>query len=329
MEIKPQKPINLEEAMSNMLYGIETVPKAKHVPAEELSSERKIVSIPFDKLVFRDQKYRLVNESEKEEMTASIKSVGVLHPPIVRPVENGRFEVISGRNRTICAKEAGLPNMPCEIQIMDDVTANLAVHCANLEGRSGLSVMERAWGYRELYDTLKDSGNNNALSEIVKFAETKEGAGSGKDLRKRIQRYLRYTYLIDRLGNLVDTGELSKGAAYDLSFISEDNQETIADYFAKYKEEYNPEIAQELRKYCETHAVLSEEDIDKLLYPPNISKKEKKIKVKKTYAKIDLTELTPLLTQKGLLQNDQIEGKKQKEINQTIYDLILNLLQGS
>ena len=310
MAIKAQKILSMEDAMSNLLFG--SVQQAK----EENNSKSDLIEIPYEKLVYyKDQHYRMYTSEEAQRTIDSIKQVGVLEPPIVRPLENGVYEVLAGRNRTECAKLAGIPAMPCKVIEADDETAVLIVNATNLCRRESVSVMEKAWGYRQMLESLEKSGKQKTISAI---AETME------ESRKQIYRYIRLTYLIEPIQKLIDTGEVTRTTGYILSFISPNNQKVIAKHLENLRRKFTPKEASLLKDFCDENDCITQDDIITVL-SPKVSEDE--MEVKRKYTKINLSELQPLLCSKGLISNDELSSLKPKKLQQKLTEIIISLLE--
>lgn len=105
-----------------------------------------IVEIEDEKLDdFKDQPFKMYDEEQKEDMIRSIKLNGIIEPIVVRPMENGKYQILSGHNRRLCGRLAGLKVFPCKIKEgLSDEEAMLYLVDTNLTQRKEITPMERA-----------------------------------------------------------------------------------------------------------------------------------------------------------------------------------------
>lgn len=124
-------------------------------------------SLPLDQLhPFKHHPFKLYNEEKMQEMVESIKQNGVLMPILVRPLEEGGFEIISGHNRVEAAKQAGLADIPANIREMDDETAIIVMVDSNLRQREKLLPSEKAFAYKMKLDAIKRQGARTDLTSV-------------------------------------------------------------------------------------------------------------------------------------------------------------------
>ncbi len=178
-------------------------------------SNVKIKTLPLSALEEFENHPFLVTENEAmEELIASIKENGILEPIIVRP-KNGKYEICAGHRRTYAAGKAGLKEVPVDIRNLNDAEATRLMVDSNIY-RPELLPSERAFAYK----LLRDAKLGGAESIQV------ENEGSSAEMRK-MQRYIRLTYLIPSILLWVDQKKLTMDAGISLSFIPAAVQEWI------------------------------------------------------------------------------------------------------
>ena len=180
----------------------------------------------------------MYTEDKLLELAESIKKRGVIEPICVRPLPDGKMQILSGHNRVSAARIAGLTTVPAQVRrIDDDNEARLLMLDANLQHREKLLPSEKAFAYKMRMETLRrmgyTQGKRNDLT-CAPLAHKLEGAktrdlvaqenGEGKD---QVRRYIRLTELVKPMLDLVDADTLSLRAAVELSYISTDSQELI------------------------------------------------------------------------------------------------------
>ena len=210
-----------------------------------MKRHEEILYIEPERLVpFRNHPFRVTMDEDMEELIDSIRSYGILDPLIVRPTDEGNYEIISGHRRKYAATVIGLLKVPVIIRYMSDDLAVLSMVDTNLR-REKLPPSEKATAYRMKYEALRNLRQqygrkkaDRALSgRSVDLLSNKTG-----DSPKQVQRYVRLSYLIPDLSYLLDQGELGLTPGYEFAFLPEDEQRIIARVIAKSK--HSPSLAQ-------------------------------------------------------------------------------------
>ena len=205
----------------------------------ELTEEYK--NIPDEDLVdFEDQPFKLYNEEKKEEMIRSIKLNGIIQPLIVRKLENGKYQILSGHNRRICGREAGLKVFPCKIKYdLTDDEAKLYLVDTNLATRDEISPMERARALLIRKNTYRNEKIKSKIESSIE-AENRDNNDISKRIQEienmssgNLQRYLRLNYLEKGLQELVDNGKVSLKVAENLSYLPKDKQKVVGNLIEK------------------------------------------------------------------------------------------------
>ncbi|MCR5146350.1 MAG: ParB/RepB/Spo0J family partition protein [Clostridia bacterium] len=200
---------------------------------------------------YPNQPFKLYDEEKKKEMIESIRINGIMQPLIVRPIDNGKYQILAGHNRRRCAKELGITKYPCVIkENLSDDEAKIYLIDTNLCTRDKISPMERARAYKIKYDTYKKQNIKTSMLDEVK----KDNTGALGTLMKEektsnasIQRYLRLTYLIPSLQDLADKGKISLTVGEKLSFLPNEEQKFVAE-LVKDNIKINDNMAQKIRK---------------------------------------------------------------------------------
>ena len=180
-----------------------TVPQGPELPVVD--------TLPVEALrPFSGHPFHLYMDEKLRELTDSIREHGVLMPVLVRPVDAGGYEIISGHNRVEAAKLAGLDKVPVTVRELDDDTATILMVDSNLRQRETLLPSEKAWAYRMKLEAIKRQGFRADLTCAQvghKFPGQKsrdivaEEAGESKN---QISRYIRLTELIPPFLEMVD-----------------------------------------------------------------------------------------------------------------------------
>lgn len=201
---------------------------------------------------YPNQPFKLYDEEKKKEMIESIRINGIMQPLIVRPIDNGKYQILAGHNRRRCAKELGITKYPCVIkENLSDDEAKIYLIDTNLCTRDKISPMERARAYKIKYDTYKKQNIKTSMLDEVKkdnvgiaraalIKEEKSSTGT-------VQRYLRLTYLVPSLQEYVDKGNITLTVGEKLSFLPIEEQKFVAE-LVKDNIKITDSIAQKIRK---------------------------------------------------------------------------------
>lgn len=211
-----------------------------------------VQQIPCDKLhPYHNHKFELYSGERLEDMIASIKENGVLSPIIVQPDGDG-YEILIGHNRWNASKLAGLPNVPAIIKAgLTEDEAEMYVIESNVmqRGFENLKISEQAAAVALRHSEMFSQGKrNDILRELARLEnpsaepdsstlnpvgsklDTSESIGNEYGVSKgSVVRLIRINKLTDELKALVDSGELSIRAGVELSFLSEDTQDVVAE----------------------------------------------------------------------------------------------------
>lgn len=213
-----------------------------------------------------------------QALADNIQKNGVIEPICVRPTPDGRFQIIAGHNRVAASKMARLPAIPALIQQMDDNEAAIRMVDSNLQHREKLLPSEKAFAYKVRLDAINRQGKRSDLTSVP-LGPKLNGTRSNEELSEetgdsatQIKRYIRLTYLLDPLLNLVDYEKFSMRAAVHISYLDSTQQDLLLQAMECSKGKA-PSMAQaaELRKLAQ-QGLLDEDAILNVLIGKNGSK---------------------------------------------------------
>ena len=193
----------------------------------------RITSVELKKLVpFRDHPFQVRDDEQMRMLTESVRNVGVLVPAIVRPLDDGSYELISGHRRAKAAELSGLSELPAIIRDADHDAATIMMVDSNFQ-REEILPSEKARAYKMKLDAMKRQGARLDLTS-VQLGQKLEGktsrdqiAENCPDSSTQIQRYLRLNELIQELLAMVDEGRIALTPAVELSFLTRKEQELL------------------------------------------------------------------------------------------------------
>lgn len=210
------------------------------------SSGIMLVSIT-DLQPFARHPYKVLDDEAMSEMAESVKQYGVLSPAIARPLPDGGYELVSGHRRKRACELAGIENMPVIVRELDDDAAAILVVDSNIQ-RENLLPSERAFAYKLKLEALRHQGERTDLTSRQVGDKLKAAGKVGEDVgesARQVQRYIRLTELIPPLLDMVDERRIAFNPAYELSFLTKDEQTMFLDTMDS--EQATPSLSQAQR----------------------------------------------------------------------------------
>ena len=196
---------------------------------------------------FSRHPYKVRDDEAMRDMVESVKQYGVLSPAIARPMPDGGYELVSGHRRKRACELAGLETMPVIVRELDDDAAALLVVDSNLQ-REDLLPSERAFAYKLKLEALRHQGERSDLTSSrvgMKLQALDIVGRDAGDSRNQVHRYIRLTELIPPLLDMVDERKIAFNPAYELSFLTKDEQTMLLD--AMDSEQATPSLSQAQR----------------------------------------------------------------------------------
>lgn len=185
---------------------------------------------------FPNHPFKVKDDEEMLELADSVANNGVLLPALVRPKDNGRFEMISGHRRKRACEMANIPTIKCMVCNYDDDTAAIVMVDTNLQQRKNIPPSEKAFAYQIKLEALKHQGKKAVLTSDPlgwksRGTETASIVGeSNGDSQTQVRRYIRLTNLVPELLEFVDEGKIGMRPAVEMSYLDEDTQRDIVDF---------------------------------------------------------------------------------------------------
>ena len=245
-----------------------------------LKQDEKIVSLDVSLLTPHSaDTFRYYSDTKLRELAESIGKVGLLEPILVRPTKDGKYEILSGKNRTNAVRQNGGQTIRAIVKDVDDCEAVLMITEANLKHREILHPSEKGWAYRLQLEAIRRQGERGDLGAVqieqksgAVQIEQKSGAVQIEQKWSRrivaelndvkdseIQRYIRLTYLISELLEMVDEGKIPIMAAYRLSYLDVASQRAVLRFLQESGDKLTIQLAQKIREsFAEDGAVSAE-----------------------------------------------------------------------
>ena len=226
---------------------------------EERDNEKReyVKAIPLEKISdFPDHPFKVRMDEKMMEMIESVREYGVLSPAVVRPKEDGTYEMIAGHRRKLASQMAEHSDMPCIVRDLTDEEATIIMVDSNLQ-REEILPSEKAFAYKMKLDAMKrqagrPSKNSVPVAQDLRGKTSRqllgEQVGESQD---QIRRYIRLTELIKPILDMVDDKKIALRPAVELSYLSQDQQEMLLDTMQL--QDCTPSHAQaiKMRKFAE------------------------------------------------------------------------------
>lgn len=231
---------------------------------QEANSE-KVMTIPIDKITdFKEHPFHVMMDEDMAKLIDSIKENDMLMPALVRPKKDGSYEMISGHRRKFALSQLGRKEMNVIIRDLDDDQATILMVDSNIQ-RENIYPSERGYAYKMRLEAMKHQGKRVDINvddvpvEYSKSTSTQVEQKSknkysvellGEQLgldRNQIRRFIRLTYLIEPLQEMVDGRheneiKIAFNPAVELSYLTESEQYDLAN--AIVENQRTPSLAQ-------------------------------------------------------------------------------------
>ena len=230
----------------------------------------KIIDINIDEIdEFKNHPFKIIENNEFSLLVESVKENGVILPAIVRLKENGRYEMVSGHRRKRASEIAELKTIPCVVKDLTDDEATIVMVDSNLH-REKLLPSEKAFAYKMKSDALSHRGIKTSRPLDAKLYTPDLIGKENGDSARQVQRYIRLTYLIPELLNMVDNDVLNMEPrmgfrpSVEISYLKEEEQMILLDTIQYY--EATPSLSQALElKRLSSIGKLTDETVDEIL----------------------------------------------------------------
>ena len=236
--------------------------------------EPTIVQISTAKLhPFPAHPFKVQDDEDMAQLTQSIQSQGVLTPLVIRPLENGEYEVISGHRRLHACRKAGIQTVPALVYAIDRDAAAIALVDSNLH-RERIIPSEKAFAYKLKMDALSKQGKRTDLTSDQVGPKLTAATLSSDDSASQVKRYIRLTNLIPGILEKVDEGRIALTPAVELSYLTEAEQKDLLETMES--EDCTPSLTQAIQlKQASLQKTLNMDMIFAILRQPKANQQEK------------------------------------------------------
>ena len=199
-----------------------------------LDQAEKVIEIKLNKIVdFPNHPFQVREDEEMLELIDSVGRNGVLMPAIVRPTEDGKYQMIAGHRRKYASEKNDKATMPALVRSLTDDEATIIMVDTNLRQRQNILPSEKAFSYKMMLDALTHQGKRNDLTSVPlgpKLRANEELAQKVKESQTQIKRYIRLTYLSKELLEYVDNNKIALRPAVEITYLTQEEQQSLLYY---------------------------------------------------------------------------------------------------
>ena len=213
----------------------------------ESQLERVVTLNPAEISDFPNHPFKVKQDEAMAEMVESVRKYGVLVPALVRPKEDGGYEMVAGHRRKFAATLAELSEIPCIVRNLTDDEATIIMVDSNLQ-RETILPSEKAFAYKMKLEAMKRQGQRSDLTSTPLVSKSRSNEELGQkngDSREQVRRFIRLTELIPPVLDMVDSGKIAFRPAVELSYLSKEQQQSLYDTMEC--EDCTPSLAQAIK----------------------------------------------------------------------------------
>ena len=228
-------------------------------------SREKVVEIALTELYpFPNHPFQVRDDDSMKEAVESVKEYGILTPAIVRPREEGGYELVAGHRRKHACELAGLTTMPAIVRDIDRDMATIIMVDTNLQ-RENISPMEKAQAYKMKLEAIRRRAGRPSKENSAQLGQNFHGrtsrevlAENAPDSSSQIQRLIRLTELSPELQQMVDDKKIAVTPAVELSYLKPEEQALVVETIES--EQATPSLSQAQRMKKKSQAGELNED---------------------------------------------------------------------
>lgn len=240
-----------------------------------------VQDIPISQISdFPEHPFKVKQDEAMLEMAESVRQYGVLVPGLVRQLEDGSYQMVSGHRRKLSSELAGRDTIPCIVRDLTDDEAVIIMVDSNLQ-RERVLPSEKAFAYKMKLDAMRRQQGARTDLTSAPVGQKFDGKTSREllaiespDSHSQIQRYIRLTNLIPEILDMVDDGRIAFRPAVELSYLTEQEQSALYDTMGR--EDCTPSLAQAIKmKEFSRDGKLTEEVILSMMQEEKPNQREK------------------------------------------------------
>ena len=241
----------------------------------------KIYDIPLTEIDdFPDHPFQVRLDEDMDQLVESVKERGIITPITLRKKDDGRYEIVSGHRRRKACELAGFETIPAEIKELTRDEAIILMVESNLQ-RSVILPSEKAFSYKMRLEAMKRLPGRPAKenvrpvgTDLIGVRSDEQLASESTDSARQIQRFIRLTYLLPEILQMVDDGKIALRPAVELSYLNDIEQQDLVE--AMDLAMATPSHAQAIKmRNFSREGKLAPEVIESIMYEEKPNQKEK------------------------------------------------------
>lgn len=217
-----------KDSVSSLLTSVDELFTTQE--ERDIAKRETVMNIPLSEISdFPNHPFKVTVDEKMLEMADSVKRYGVLVPAIVRPKQNGGYEMIAGHRRKKASELAERPTLNCIVRDLTDDEAIIIMVDSNLQ-REVILPSEKAYAYKMKLDAMKRQGHRTDLTSCPvgeKLTSVEQISNDTHDSARQIHRFIRLTELIPELLDMVDENKIALRPAVELSYLAEKEQRLL------------------------------------------------------------------------------------------------------
>ena len=217
-----------KDSVSSLLTSVDELFTTQE--ERDIAKRETVMDIPLAEISdFPNHPFKVTVDEKMLEMADSVKRYGVLVPAIVRPKQNGGYEMIAGHRRKKASELAERPTLNCIVRDLTDDEAIIIMVDSNLQ-REVILPSEKAYAYKMKLDAMKRQGHRTDLTSRPvgeKLTSVEQISNDTHDSARQIHRFIRLTELIPELLDMVDENKIALRPAVELSYLAEKEQRLL------------------------------------------------------------------------------------------------------
>lgn len=286
---------------------------------EPAPTTEAVTSLPLSSLFpFPDHPFTVRDDEAMQETVESVRKFGVIMPIIVRPREDGGYEIVSGHRRKYAAELAGIDSIPAIVRDIDRDTATIMMVDSNLQ-RPDIPPSEKAKAYKMKLEAIKHQGERTDRTcdqvghKLLGTKSIQIIADDAGESKTQIQRMIRLTELSPPLQQMVDDKKIAMTPAVELSYLKPDEQALLLETMES--EQATPSLSQAQRmKKLSQSGMLNEDTMLHVMSEQKKPEREEVVLSSDTLRKYFPRSYTPLQMEKVILRLlDSWQRKRQQE----------------
>lgn len=199
-----------------------------------LDNAEKVIEIKLSKITdFPNHPFKVREDEEMIDLIDSVSKNGVFMPVIVRPSEDGNYQMVAGHRRKYASERNDKTTIPALVRNLTDDEATIVMVDTNLRQRQKILPSEKAFAYKLKLDAMRRQGKRTDLTSGPvgqKLNSLEKISQEANESVKQVQRFIRLTYLSKELLEYVDNEKIALRPAVEISYLTKEEQESLLNY---------------------------------------------------------------------------------------------------